>query len=296
MKIFVTGATGFVGRAFCRMALERGHRVLALCRNDVTALTGDTEIASGDLQGTPWRQVEQFEADAVVHLAWIATPGVYLTSPENEVWLEQSKTWFQRVQELGIKHIVGMGTCIEYAASTEPLNETLSPLTPTFPYSRAKVALFEWLRDNGRNPSTVWTWLRLFYPYGPGEHPSRISSSLIQQLRTGKCVALRTPHSVKDFVFIDDVASAICEVIGTKMTGAVNVGTGQGISITALATRIAELLHVDPALVQHAAELSDDPTPLVIANTQRLRGIGWSPRNKLDAGLQQLIQSMPMAA
>jgi dTDP-6-deoxy-L-talose 4-dehydrogenase (NAD+) len=289
MRLFVTGATGFIGRAFCRVALERGHRVLALCRNANASLPEGTEMAVGTLAETPWAQVEQFAPDAVLHLAWVATPAIYLTSPENEIWLEQSKAWFLRLHEIGVPHLAGTGTCIEYAASTKLLNETTSRLDPAFLYSQAKAALFQWLRNGALESKTAWSWFRVFYPYGPGEHPSRICSSLISQLSAGKSLALRTPHSVKDYVFVDDVARAMCLALESKMPGAINIGTGLGVSIQDLATRIAELLQVDTKLICHANELAFDPTPAVIADSELLRSTGWEPTTSLDDGLLRLI-------
>lgn len=295
MRIFVTGATGFIGRAFCRAALDRGHRLLALCRSADTGLPPEIEFAAGTMADVPWAQVKQFAPDAALHLAWAATPGLYLSSLENEMWLEWSKTWFRGLYEMGVPHIAGTGTCIEYAASTALLNETSSCLKPTFPYSRAKAALFEWLRDAQVNVSAVWTWFRVFYSYGPGEHPDRIGSSLVRHLRAGESVALRTPHSVKDYIFVEDVAFAMCQAIESGLSGPVNVGTGEGISVEELAGQIAELLHADTGLLRHAPELSEDPTPVVIADNRRLRSIGWSPRTSLNEGLQRLIDSLKTA-
>lgn len=295
MRIFVTGATGFVGRAFCRAALDRGHSLLALCRSLDAALPPEIELAAGTMADAPWEQVARFAPDAALHLAWVATPGLYLSSPENEMWLEWSKTWFRKLLEIGVPHIAGTGTCIEYASSTALLDEATSSLRPMFPYSRAKAALFEWLRDAQATAPAVWTWFRLFYPYGPGEHPDRIASSLVRQLRAGRSVALRTPHSVKDYIFVDDVAIAMCQVIESAMSGPVNVGTGEGISVEELAGSIAGLLHVDTGLLRHATELSEDPTPVVIADTRRLHSIGWSPRTSLNEGLQRLIDSLQTA-
>ncbi len=292
MKLFITGATGFIGRAFCRVALERGHRVLALCRNADAALPPGIEMVIGTLAETPWALVEQFSPDAVLHLAWVATPGVYLTSPENEVWLEQSKAWFQSLRDIGVPHIAGTGTCIEYAASPEPLHEMTSRLGPAFPYSRAKAALFQWLNDGALGSQTTWSWFRVFYPYGTGEHPNRISSSIIARLSAGKSLALRTPHSVKDYIYVDDVASAMCLALESKVAGALNVGSGYGITIQELAVRITSLLHADSALVQQASELAHDPTPMVIADNKFLQRIGWSPKTTLDEGLQRLIDSL----
>lgn len=245
MRILVTGATGFIGRAFCRVASARGHELVALCRNpDESGLPSAVEILGGTLEETPWAAIERNPPEAVLHLAWTAEPGVYLHSPANQAWLEQSRVWFQRIKSLGVRRVAGTGTGIEYAASLEPLNENGSRLEPTFPYSIAKRELFEWLKAGEAGPD--WNWFRVFYPYGPGEHPQRICTSLIRQLKAGNTLELRTPHSVKDYLFIDDAALAVCTALEADVSGAVNIGSGTGVSIQTLAVMIAEMLGRDP--------------------------------------------------
>jgi nucleoside-diphosphate-sugar epimerase len=296
MKILVTGATGFIGRAFCHEAIQRGHQILALTRDPAVQIVPEVQIAAGSLADTPWEQVAAFAPDAALHLAWIAEPGVYLNSPENELWLEQSKTWLRRLIEIGVPYLAGTGTCIEYAPSNEPLHETTSRIEPAFPYSRAKAALFQWLQHECEESAINWNWFRVFYPYGPGEHHHRICSSLINQLRAGRSLTLRTPDSTKDYIFIEDAARALCQTIEARLSGAVNVGTGQGVSIKSLATRVAYLLQADASLVQQAAQIDHDPSPVVLADNRLLQSIGWKQQISLDDGLQRLIDSFQEAA
>jgi dTDP-6-deoxy-L-talose 4-dehydrogenase (NAD+) len=287
MKIFVSGASGFVGRAFCQEALRRGHHILALSREPtaVQQALPEVEVARGSLADTPWDVVSSFAPEAVLHLAWIAEPGVYLGSPENETWLQQSKVWFQRLIDMDVAYLAGAGTCIEYAASSEPLREHDSPLAPQFPYSRAKAALFEWLQAQD---SVAWGWFRIFYPYGQGEHPNRFTSIMARQLREGKTLSINTPDSVRDYIEIRDVASAICLAMEARVTGPLNIGTGQGITISHLANGLASLLGAANELVQSNAGAGLDPMPCIVADTARLKQLGWRPSVCLEDGLARL--------
>ncbi|MEI9864251.1 MAG: NAD-dependent epimerase/dehydratase family protein [Limisphaerales bacterium] len=58
-----------------------------------------------------------------------------------------------------------------------------------------------------RHKRTGWQfcWGRVFYPYGVGEHPARLCSSLIQKLQRGEKLVLKTPHSRKDYIYIEDL-------------------------------------------------------------------------------------------
>ena len=292
MRILVTGATGFVGRAFCEAAIARGHKVLGLCREVNARLPAGCQIARGSLEQFPWHDMGTFKPAVVLHSAWVATPGVYLTSPENDALVETSAALFRGLAARGVTHLAGLGTCIEYAASETPLHETRSLPGPTFPYSRAKFALFRRLQDLGTELRLPWTWFRLFYPYGPGEHPSRISTHIIQQLRAGKPVTLRTPNSFKDYVYITDLAHALCQGLEATICGPVNVGSGSGTSIRNLARTIADLMIADPSLIREAGQIAHDPTPSVIADTTLINSTGWIPAVPLKTGLANLISSL----
>lgn len=290
MKIFVTGGTGFIGRAFCQEAARRGHQLMALARDPQAQIVPGIEIAAGSLVEPPWDKVARFAPDAVLHLAWTAKPGVYLNSPENTVWLEQSKAWFQRLFELGVPYVAGTGTCIEYASSASALNEERSPLEPLFPYSKAKVALCEWLRQHA--PAN-WAWFRVFFPYGAGEHANRYTSVMARQLREGKVISINNPHSVRDYLEVRDAASALVTALEHRLTGPVNIGSGRGVTIAAIAHQVARMLKADEALVRHNPTAAVDPSPVIVADIARLEAVGWQPVVAIADGLQRLVDSLP---
>ena len=126
MKIFVTGATGFIGSAFCRLALAHGHEIAGIIQLTKTSpaeilVSEKMTWLKGTLAELPWKGIERFQPDVCLHLAWIATPGVYLESPENERYLQWSLAMVRGLRRIGVNHIVGAGTCIEYQISETPL-------------------------------------------------------------------------------------------------------------------------------------------------------------------------------
>src|SRR5712691_3478874 len=102
MKILVTGATGFIGAAFTRLALSHGHEVAGMM---LPTEAPPASVPASDkltwLRGTlaepPWREIERFGPEVCIHFAWIATPGVYLESPENENFLRWSLDLIHRL-------------------------------------------------------------------------------------------------------------------------------------------------------------------------------------------------------
>ena len=295
MRIFVTGANGFIGRAFCRVATARGHQVLGLCRGANTTAPLECQTVTGSLEDPPWNAIEQFQPEAALHLAWIATPGVYLDSSENDVLVTQSQALFRGLAKRGVRYLAGTGTCIEYAASPDPMLEMDSPLNPTFPYSRAKAALSTWLLETEAALGVRSSWFRIFYPYGVGEHPNRLPTLIIRKLAARQPMALRTPDSIKDYVHVEDLAVALCLAIEAGVTGPVNLGSGTGVSITHLAKTIADILGVDAGLVTRADPLTPDPWPIQIADVTRLRKLGWKPATDLRTGLRTLAEALMCA-
>lgn len=293
MKLFVTGATGFVGGAFCREAARAGHEVMALCRGERAPAA--CRKVSGSLENPPWREIGAFAPEAAVHLAWVATPGVYLDSPENEKLVDLSAGLFENLCDIGVRHIVAAGTCIEYAPSDLPLNEKTSPLAPSFPYSRAKVATAGRLREIADTAGAKWSWARIFYPYGPGEHPGRMPTSLFRKLKAGERVELKTPGSVKDYIFIDDLASGLLSMLESGLAGAVNLGSGEGIAIRDLAAEIADIAGAPRDLIAEADPPAVDPFPVTVADIAGLKSTGWRPRYSLREGLERLSSALAIS-
>jgi nucleoside-diphosphate-sugar epimerase len=245
----------------------------------------------GTLAELPWREIEAFKPDACVHFAWIATPGVYLESPENELHLEWSLNLARRLKANGLKQFVGVGTCIEYKITDTPLNEERTPVDPTTLYSRCKNKLRETLEAEARQDGTKFCWGRVFYPYGVGEHPARLCSSLIQKFRRGEKLVLKTPHSTKDYIYIDDLAAAILLTVEKQFQGTINWGTGTGISVRQIADTVAAMLG-RPELVAEVSPPEVDPLGYVVADAERLKGIGWQPAHTLGTGLEKLLAAV----
>lgn len=315
MRILVTGASGFIGSAFCRLALRHGHEIAGLMLPTETppfagapaflpasgdqgtspaempSLPGRMHWLKGTLAKPPWPEIEAFRPEACVHFAWIATPGVYLESPENESYLRWSLDLVRRLCGLGTAYIVGVGTCIEYQITNAPLSEAHTPLTPSTLYARCKNALRETLEAEARRDGWRFCWGRVFYPYGVGEHPARLCSALIQKLRRGEKLVLKTPHSTKDYIYIDDLAAAILLTAEQRYSGTINWGTGIGTSVRQIADAIAARLG-RPDLVEELSPAEKDPLGFVVADATRLKSLGWRQQFTLEQGLQRLQASL----
>jgi len=299
-RILITGSTGFIGSAVLRQALDAGHEVGVLVRREhpapktaspASASSPAVTVLTGSMAEPPWEALRRFSADTLIHCAWIATPGAYLESPENEHHAQWSEALALGLVEQGLQQLVILGTCIEYRMGSARLHETETPLEPTTPYARAKYQLRRRLVERlAHHPGVRLAWGRVFYSYGEGEHRARLCSSLISSLRRGDEVVLKTPESTKDYIHISDLAGAILRVAEARLDGSVNLGTGEGVTIREIAERLATLLE-RPDRVRVASPTAPDPLGFIVADAGRLRKLGWEPKVTLESGLRRLIDT-----
>lgn len=293
MRILVTGGSGFVGRALLSALSGRAE----LCGSGRGAapegLGGGVAWTPCDLlaEGAAANLVERVRPDVLVHAAWHTRPGGYLHDrEENAAWLAASERLLEAFATAGGRRFVGIGSCAEYAAGSEPCHETRTPLSDATAYAAAKATFFrrlESLREAGEMESA---WARLFFVYGPGEHPSRLVPSLISRLLAGEAAETGPAELRRDYVHVADVARALARLATTGLTGPLNLGSGRAPTIGEIATRLGRLTGRPDLLRVGARPGRPGEAETIVADAGRLREeLECPPRVSLDEGLRQAV-------
>jgi dTDP-6-deoxy-L-talose 4-dehydrogenase (NAD+) len=244
--ILLTGATGFVGRQVLRALAEKKCRVRLVVRDgkqDQIAKSDAIEkiVATKDLwsESAAWWAEACKGVDTVIHVAWYAEPGQYLTSPKNLDCLAGTLKLSQGAIESKVRRFVGIGTCFEYDFSAGHLS-IQTPLKPQTPYAEAKVAAFKALSQSLPQHGVEFAWCRLFYLYGEGEDPRRLVPVLHSKLKAGEPVDLTAGTQIRDYLDVRDAARMIVESALGSVQGPVNICSGIPVTIRQLAEQIAD--------------------------------------------------------
>jgi nucleoside-diphosphate-sugar epimerase len=301
MRVMVTGAGGFIGRWSVPQLLDSGHEVHAVLSGSAQACVPD------ELQGAAVHRCDLLRRDSIdaimdrlrpthlLHFAWIAQPGVYWNSPENFLWLEASEHLLRRFHAVGGRRIVMAGSCAEYDWSNPGifdeqaarLADDAAAATPA--YTVCKLRLQRVLAQFCAAHRLSSAWGRIFFQYGPYEHPERLVASVIRSLLHDREALCTHGRQVRGFLHVADVGSAFAAILNAEIEGAVNVGSDEGIALAELILKIAGKIG-RPDLVRLGARAAGAEPPLLLPATRRLREeTAWRPRFDLDEGLADTI-------
>lgn len=242
--VVLTGATGFVGRQILQHLLKQGCAVRLLVRDraQLQGLPAGVEVFStADLFNESAHRLGELldGAATLIHAAWYAEPGRYLTSPLNLTCLTGTAELARAFAAAGGRRFVGVGTCAEYDASTGLLTPD-TPLNPTTLYAASKAATFLSLRSFFNTVGVEFAWCRLFYLYGEGEDERRLVPSIRRQLADGQEIALTRGEQVRDFLDVADAGRMITDIALGHREGPVNICSGKGITVRQLAEQVAD--------------------------------------------------------
>ncbi len=242
-NILITGATGFIGQELLKRLCKLDLNISVVTRGgNLNSLNGRiTIIHVNDIfhESEQWWAQVCKGVDLVIHLAWYVNPLDYLTSRQNLNCLLGSIELAKGAASAGVKKFIGVGTCFEYDCSTFSPIEESHKLDPKTLYASSKAALFYLLKSLFDGAKIDFCWARFFFLYGEGENPSRLVPFVIDKLNKGELVPLTEGTQIRDFLSVEDAVSQLIEICFGEKTGAINICSGQPITVREFVENIA---------------------------------------------------------
>jgi UDP-glucose 4-epimerase len=256
MQFLVTGGAGFLGSALANHLARDGHQVRViddLSAGDPARLDPAVLFTRGDVSDVPklWTLLQDVEC--VYHLAArVSVPESLLYPREyNAVNVGGTVSVMEAMRDVGVKRVVLVSSGAVYGEqAAQPLSEEVYP-DPRSPYAVSKLAAEYYVRTIGGLWGIETVSLRVFNAYGPGQqlpasHAPVIPRFLRNALTGESLVAFGDGSQTRDYVYVDDVVSALVAAAAAEGVDreVINVGSGQETSVKALVEAVGQAVGI----------------------------------------------------
>lgn len=287
MKILLIG-NGFLATEMAQRLESEGHEILVFARRR------NPRIASHQILGDIFNfnefiRVFDWKPQAIIHTAWITTPGVYKSDLSNFQYAQFTINLARFVVNSDLAHLIVLGTCAEYGYQKDPCRAGLTNLTPVSLYAQQKVEAFNQVRDLMQDSNVKLTWARVFYPYGPNQDQKRLIPLLIRSLMNREPIILADVSSRYDWITTRDVSSAISWCLNYNLPTEIDIGTSFGFTNLELLITLEKLIQIEspqPSMAVHHRGLQET---FIVDKRSNLLSSGWRPKDTLIEGLEWML-------
>jgi dTDP-glucose 4,6-dehydratase len=299
----VTGGAGFLGSHVCERLLREGWEVTCLDslltgrRDNLADFAGGERFRFQASDVTEPLDVDG-DVDAVLHMASPASPADYLRWPIETL----------RVGALGTLHALDLALRREatflLASTSEAYGDPLvhpqpesywgnvNPVGPRSVYDEAKryaeAATMAYHRAHGLRIRIA----RIFNTYGPRmrRDDGRAVPTFIQQALGGKPLTVHGDGTqTRSLCYVDDLVEGLYRLLGSNLTGPVNLGNPNEITVYELASVIRDITGSTSEIV-HVERPVDDPELRCPDISLAMTSLDWRPAVSLVEGLRRTIE------
>ncbi|RPH60306.1 MAG: NAD-dependent epimerase/dehydratase family protein, partial [Chloroflexi bacterium] len=205
----------------------------------------------------------------------------------------------EAMRDVGVRRVVLVSSGAIYGEQElQPLRENMAP-NPRSPYAVSKLAAEYYVNTIGDLWNIETVSLRVFNAYGPGQHlppshPPVVPYFLKQALRGGSLVVHSDGNQTRDYVYVDDVVSALVAAsTAPNLDGLViNVGSGRETAVRDLVKAVMDVTD-SKAQVIYNPKTSPGVSRMCADLTLAAQKLNYRPSISLVDGLRLTLQRDP---
>lgn len=306
MKVFVTGADGFIGSHLVESLIENGYEVTAFCLYNsfgswgwLDNLSTDKKkyikVILGDVRDLSSMEDGMKGTDIVFHLAsLIAIPYSYAAcSSYVDTNIHGTLNVLKLARDLGINRVIHTSTSETYgSAQFVPITEE-HPLVAQSPYAASKIGADQMAISFWKSFSLPITILRPFNTYGPRQSNRAVIPQIITQIANKEnVIKLGAINPTRDFNYVKDTCSAFIEVAKSPKTigEVINSASNFEISIEKTANLISEIMNLPITIESENQRIRPDKSEvnrLFGCNKKIISLTEWKPKYQSLEGFKK---------
>tara|TARA_B100000212_G_scaffold342405_2_gene329383 strand:+ start:963 stop:1790 length:828 start_codon:yes stop_codon:yes gene_type:complete len=269
MQVAITGASGFLGSSISKYLTLHGFQCLNISRKNIKK-----GIKINDYEETP-------NAEIIIHLA--QSNNRNFVNQQDQNYVDKNLRVTSNIAKKNFRKLIYISSALVYGDQCKEPRNTIEKVNYYDNYSKIKLKSENIILDH------KGLVLRLSNLYGPGMSNKNVFSNVINQVKHSNSIKMLNGHSVRDFIWINDVNNVILKVIKSNLNKSIyNIGSGVGTSIEELIKNIQSIYGTNLPVKYHNQDSTISNIVLDIANTTK--DLNWEPKTNLREGLYNIMK------